>query len=328
MKAENREQRTAAFARPTASQGRQRPGFRRQMSRLRVAPAQQAEVRLPRLACQAVALRRLVLLLVLVFIIDRSVHGQAIILKSGQKVDTLGLHRDGDMVLGKIQVGAGSGEVGYHLSQIGKIEFPEPRGLKTATELMTQGQPEKALAEIEPVVKFYDAFKEIPGSWWGQSALIKVSLLAALQREGEAESLAADIQKSVTDPETARRAQVRLAGALIRKRDFDKAISICDAAIKENIDPEVVANAWLNKGDALFAQKEWDAALLAYLHVPIFFPDEKLVMPAALLGSGKASARLDDKPQATRSFNDLIAAFPKSAQAAVAQTELQKLQKK
>jgi tetratricopeptide (TPR) repeat protein len=255
-------------------------------------------------------------------------HGQTIISKTGQKVETQGLRRDGDMVLGKIQVGAGSGEIGYHLSQIAKIEFPEPRGLKSAADLMTQGQPEKALAEIEPVVAFYQAFKEIPGSWWSQAALIKVSMLAALQRAGEAEALAADIQKSVTDPETARGAQVRLAGGLIRKRDFQKALAICDAAIKESLDPEIVANAWLNKGDALFAQKEWDAALLAYLHVPFFFPDQKLVMPGALLGSGKASALLDDKTQATRSFNDLIAAFPKSAQAAVAQSELQKLQKK
>ena len=270
---------------------------------------------------------RFVLVLVILLVIDQSVHGQAIILKTGQKVDTLGVRREADMVLGKVQVGTGSGEIGYHLAQIAKIEFPEPRGLKSSAELMTQGQPEKALAEIEPVVGFYQAFKEVPGSWWAQAALTKVSVLAALKREAEAESLATDIQKSVTDPDTARGAQVRLAGALIRKRDFEKAIAICDAAIKESTDPEIVATAWLNKGDALFAQKDWDAALLAYLHVPIFFPDEKLVMPAALLGSGKSSARLEDKTQATRSFNDLIAAFPKSAQARVAQSELQKLQK-
>jgi len=256
-----------------------------------------------------------------------SAHGQAIILKTGQKVDTLGLRRESDMVMGKVQVGTGSGEIGYHISQIARIEFPEPRGLKNGADLMTQGQPEKALAEIEPVLGYYQGYKEVPGGWWAQAALVKVSVLAALQREPEAESLAADIQKSVMDPETARGAQLRLTPALIRKRDFEKAIAICAAAIKDSADPEILANAWVNKGDALFAQKQWDTALLAYLRVPIFFADEKLVMPAALLGSGKASARLDDKAQATRSFNALISAFPKSAQAAVAQAELQKMQK-
>lgn len=295
-----------------------RTKIRGQKSRLRMPTAWQAEVRF------SVAF---ILVLMLLLVIDQSAFGQAISLKTGQKVDTQGVRREGDLIMGKVQVGTGSGEIGYHLSQIAKIDFPEPRGLKSAADLMTQGQPQKAFAEIEPVVSFYQGFKEVPGSWWAQAALIKVSVLAALQREAEAESLAADIQKSVTDPETARGAQVRLAAGLIKKRQFEKVIAICDAAIKESADAQIVANAWLNKGDALFAQKEWDAALLAYLHVPIFYSDEKLVMPAALLGSGKASARLDDKVQATRSFNDLIAAFPKSAQAAVAQSELQKLQK-
>jgi tetratricopeptide (TPR) repeat protein len=266
-------------------------------------------------------------LLFLLLLLVRSVQGQAIVLKTGQKVDTLGLRRDADLVLGKVQVGSGSGEVGYHLAQIARIEFPEPRGLKSGADLMAQGQPEKALAEIEPVVGFYQQFKEVPGSWWAQAALIKVSALAALQREAEAESLANDIQKSVTDPETARGVQLRLTAGLIRKREFEKALAICDAAIKESADPDLLANAWVNKGDTLLAQKQWDAALLAYLHVPVFFADEKLIMPAALLGSGRAYARLDDKTGATRAFNDLISTFPQSAQATSAQSELQKLQK-
>jgi hypothetical protein len=189
------------------------------------------------------------LLLMLLLVIDQPAFGQAISLKTGQKVDTQGVRREGDLIMGKVQVGTGSGEIGYHLSQIAKIDFPEPRGLKSAADLMTQGQPQKAFAEIEPVVSFYQGFKEVPGSWWAQAALIKVSVLAALQREAEAESLAADIQKSVTDPETARGAQVRLAAGLIKKRQFEKVIAICDAAIKESADAQIVANAWLNKGD-------------------------------------------------------------------------------
>jgi tetratricopeptide (TPR) repeat protein len=269
-------------------------------------------------------LRRLVLTLMLLF--GESAHAQQITLKTGQKVDTLGVRRDGDMIMGKIQVGTGSGEIGYHVSQIAKIDFPEPRGLKNASDLMAQGQPEKALGEVEPVVGYYEPFKEVPGAWWAQAALLKVSVLAALRRDAEAETLASEIQKVVTDPETARAAQLRVAAGLIRKRDFEKAVTICDAAIKQSTDPEVLANAWVNKGDALLGQKQWDAALLAYLHVPVFYADESSSMPAALLGSGRAYWRLDDTARTKRSFNDLIAAYPKSAEAAVAQSEMKKMQ--
>lgn len=264
--------------------------------------------------------------IVLVLVIDQRAHAQTITLKTGQKVETQRVRRDGEMVMGTVQVGTGSGEVGYHGSQIARIEFPEPRGLKNASELLAQRQPDKALAEIEPVVVFYAPFKDVPGAWWAQAALIKVSALAALQRDAEADALAAEIQKAATDPEAALAIQVRLSSGLIRKKDFAKAIAICDAALKQSSNPEVMADAWVHKGDALLAQKQWDAALLAYLHVPVFYSDERSFIPAALLGSARAYTRLDDAARAKRSLNDLIAAYPKSAEAAVAQTELQKMQ--
>ena len=160
---------------------------------------------------------RFVLVLVILLVIDQSVHGQAIILKTGQKVDTLGVRREADMVLGKVQVGTGSGEIGYHLAQIAKIEFPEPRGLKSSAELMTQGQPEKALAEIEPVVGFYQAFKEVPGSWWAQAALTKdqsalstaKSQLASLQLSSQAAVTTA--QNAVTSAQNGRDAKLAAA---------------------------------------------------------------------------------------------------------------------
>ena len=178
------------------------------------------------------------------------------------------------------------------------------------------------------MVKYYQPFKEIPGAWWAQAAAIKVAVLAALRRENEGETLTNEIQKTVTDPETARSVQLRLAAGLIRKKEFEKALAICDTAIAQSNDPAVLAEAWIKKGDALFAQRQFDAALLAYLHVPVFYEDEKSFVPGALLGSARAYWRLDDAIQAKRSLNDLIAAYPKSAEATVAQSELQKMQTK
>jgi TolA-binding protein len=64
---------------------------------------------------------------------------------------------------------------------------------------------------------------------------------------------------------------------------------------------------------------------MAYLHVPIFYQDEKIFLPAAMLGSARAYRRLNDNDRARKSLNELITAFPQSAEAAAAQTELKKL---
>lgn len=265
------------------------------------------------------------LLLLILITISHSA-AQNIVLQTGQKIETQGVRRgEGDMVMGKVQVGTGSGEVGYHLPQIAKVEFPEPAALKTASDLLVQGQTDKAFAEIQPVVAYYAPFKDVPGNWWAQAALIKVSILAAQQKEKEAEELATEIEKSAKDADMTRAAQLRLVGALIRKREFDKAIGICDTALKSSTDPTTLATAWIAKGDALFAQKEWDEALMAYLHVPVFYFDQKIFQPAALLGSGKAYRRLNDIDRAKKSLNELISTYPQSAEAATAQTELKKL---
>lgn len=250
---------------------------------------------------------------------------QLILLKTGQKAETLGVRRSGDTVMGKIRVGTSSGEIGYQVSAIAKIEFPEPKALKTAAEFLTQGAPDKALAEIDPVVKFYAGFRDIPGAWWAPAALIRVSALVALRRDEEAEGLAMEIQKNSADPESARAATLRVVGGLIRKEAFEKALAICDAVLKESAKPEVLADAWVNKGDVLLARKQWDTALMAYLHVPIFYPSEKLYLPAALYGAGRAYRRLDDLELAKRSFKDLTDAFPQSAEAKLAKAEVQKM---
>ena len=267
------------------------------------------------------------LLIMLILMICSSVcYAQTITLKTGQKVDTLGLRRDGAMVMGKVQVGSGEGEIGYNVVQIAHIDFPEPRGIKAASDFLAQKQAQKALAEIEPVVAYYDGFREVPGTWWPQAALIKVSALTALQRDKEAEMLAQTIEKSSTDPDTARLVRVNLSSGMIRRSEFEKAIEYCDSAIKDSTDPHVLGEAWLHKGDAYAGMKQWDDALLAYLHIPVFYSDETALVPPALLGSARAYRRIDDPTRAKKTFNDLISSYPKSPEATLAATELRKLQ--
>jgi tetratricopeptide (TPR) repeat protein len=252
---------------------------------------------------------------------------QNIQLKSGQTIETKGVRRSGDMVMGAVQVGSSRGEVGYQASTIARIDFPEPPQLQTTETLLSQGEAAKALGDIEPVVKYYEPFRDLPGNFWAQAALLKVSALTGMQLDKEAETLGEEIRKNVTDPETARAAQLQIVSGLIRKEDYPKAIELCDGVIKESAKTSVLAEAWVRKGDALLAQRTYDGAVIAYLHVPVFYEDEKLWMPPALLGSARAFRGLEDLDRARKSLNDLTAQYPKTVQAETARAELQKLPK-
>lgn len=265
--------------------------------------------------------------LALLVLLVRLAGAQNIQLKTGQTIETKGVRRSGDMVMGAVQVGSSRGEVGYQVSTISRIDFPDPPQLKTTAALLSEGQPAKALADIEPVVKYYQPFRDLPGNYWEQAALLKVSALAGMQLDREAETLGDEIRKNVTDPETARAAQLQIVAGLVRKEDYAKAIELCDAVIKESAKPSVLAEAWVKKGDALLAQRTYDGAVLAFLHVPVFYEDEKLWMPPALLGSARAFRGLEDLDRAKKSFNDLAAQFPQSTQAEIARAELKRLPK-
>jgi len=260
-------------------------------------------------------------------ILVRQPLGQNVLLKSGQTIETKGVRRNGDMVMGKIQVGSSNGEIGYQASAIARIDFPEPPQLKTTAEFLSQSESSKALADIGPVVKYYTQFRDIPGNWWAQAALLEVSALSGMQLDKEAEALGQEIRRNATDPETARAVQLQLAPGLVRNEKFDQALQLCDNVIKDSARPEVLAEAWVRKGDVFLAQRQWDSALLAYLHIPVFYPGEKLWMPPALLGSARAFRGLDDLERAKKSLADLTTEFPKSPQAEIAQAELKKLRK-
>ena len=270
---------------------------------------------------------RFTLVAFVLLILVRQALGQNILLKSGQTIETKGVRRSGDMVMGKIQVGSSHGEIGYQASAIARIDFPEPPQLKTTAEFLSQSESSKALADIGPVVKYYTQFRDIPGNWWAQAALLEVSALSGMQLDKEAEALGQEIRRNATDPETARAAQLQLVPGLVRNEKFDQALQLCDNVIKDSARPEVLAEAWVRKGDVFLAQRQWDSALLAYLHIPVFYPEEKLSMPPALLGSARAFRGLDDLERAKKSLADLTTEFPKSPQAEMAQAELKKLRK-
>ena len=63
----------------------------------------------------ALSVGRFPILLLILLLIVSFAPAQTITLQTGQKIETQGIRRDGDMVMGKVQVGTGSGEVGYHL---------------------------------------------------------------------------------------------------------------------------------------------------------------------------------------------------------------------
>ncbi|MEQ1862770.1 MAG: hypothetical protein ABMA13_22850, partial [Chthoniobacteraceae bacterium] len=249
----------------------------------------------------------------LLLLLASALHAQSIVMKDGRVIATKAMRRQGDSIVATVELPGGdprkTGELGFPLAQIAKLDFPEPPQLRTAPDLITRGKAADAIAQIDPVVKFYEAFRDAPGSWWAEAAILKAQALAALGRDAEAAPIVEQVARIATDPETQRAAEVQLAAGLVKKGNHTRALEIAQRALKEATRPAVRAAAGVIKGECLLAAQQWDAAVLAFLQVPVFFPGEKVLLPQSMLGAARAQFGMDDLPRARATLDELLAAI-------------------
>ena len=259
---------------------------------------------------------------------------QTFFMKDGREIVAKGLRRQGDTLMATIQLpptqegqAPQTGEFGYPIAQVSRIDFPEPAQLKIATDLIAAGRIPEAIAQLDPIVKYYESFRDAPGSWWANAALLKEEGLISDGRDKEADAIGEEISRLASEPETVSTAKALLAGSFARHGDAARALEICDAVIKQSNRPETLAIAYLAAGQSHLARKEWDSALLAFLEIPVFYPEERLFLPPSMLGSGRAYAGLEDFARAKSTLQGVIATYGSSREARQAKAELENVAK-
>ena len=135
--------------------------------------------------------------------------GITIQMKDGTTQTAKALRREKDTIIATMEAPpAKSGNVGLPLAQITKIEFGEPAALRTAPDLLLQGKSEEALAQIDLALRYYEGFRDAPGSWWADLLLMKMNAFISLGRGTEAAALAESMSSQSTEPEAKRAASV------------------------------------------------------------------------------------------------------------------------
>jgi tetratricopeptide (TPR) repeat protein len=248
----------------------------------------------------------------------------SLLLKNGQVVPADGLQRNGDMLTVTVKTpSGGTGQIAFQVSDVAQLTLPAPPALATALDLLAKGHADQALAQIDPIVAFQETLRDIPGNWWTKTALVKSSALVALNRAPEAVPVLKDIMSYSNDPETQLAAKLQMA-LIAPPKDPTEALAGYDAVIAQSFDAKTLTQAWIAEGDIHFAQHEFDEALLAYLTVPVFYPDHNPLVPRALWGVAQSYAKLKDTKNQEKTLNELVTDYPDTPEASLAKAELMK----
>jgi len=220
------------------------------------------------------------------------------------------------------------------ISEVEGIVWAQPEKITQAQIYVSRGEPNLALDEIEPVIKFFEPMKKIPGSWWLKASMIKLDALDRLENDVTIASFLENLERADDGalPELTTKIKVARLVQSYRKNEFEKVINESTELIKSVDEVEILARLHILKGNSLLVTKKYEDAMNTFLRVPVFYGSQVEQIPKALLGAAQAFRGMDGpatKEQkledvSNRYLRNLIANYPLSKEAEVAKKLLPK----
>jgi hypothetical protein len=220
------------------------------------------------------------------------------------------------------------------LSEVERIIWPSSERLAEAQLFVSRGEPAKALDSVEPLIKFFDAFKKVPGSLWLKASMVKLDALDRLENDAVIGAFLDNLEKNDdgSNPELANKIKLARLMQRARRGEHDTVITDATDLIGKLDDLDVLARLHLVKAGSLLATKKYEAAMNTYLRVPVFYGSQAEHLPKAMLGAARAFRGMDSpatreqklEEVSNRYLRDLIATFPVSKEAEEAKKLLPK----
>jgi tetratricopeptide (TPR) repeat protein len=245
---------------------------------------------------------------------------QTFYFNDGRKVSLSEARIKGTNIIVALKVdGGGSAEITLPISTLNRIDWPAPAALAAAEADLNADRPADALKKIDAILSEQEAFREVPGSWWNQGAVIKTIALARVGKDVDADVMLERLRRAKADSADIARADIAIINQLVAKGKTDEASARMEKLQSSATDEESLAALAVLKGGILAKSGRTEEALLSYLRVPVFSPAAATQMPAALLGAARAYQKLGDAERAASTLATLTSRFPNSPEAAQAQ---------
>jgi len=212
----------------------------------------------------------------------------------------------------------GSASLTLPISSVSRIDWPAPPAIAAAEADLKADRPADALKKIDSVLPEQEPFREIPGSWWNQGAVVKTVALARLGKDVDAGVMLERMRRAKAPAEDISRGEVAIIDQLVAAGKTADATARLDKLMETTTDDAGLASIAITKGRIFERAGKTEEALLSYLRVPVFYPSEDDQMPAALLGAARAYKKLGDEGRAAGTLSTLTTRFPNSPEAAQA----------
>jgi len=183
----------------------------------------------------------------------------------------------------KLKEGGASGEIRLPISSVARVDWPAPPELTEAESRLIAGEAGEALVGIDAVLPVHEPFKDVPGSWWHRATIVRLEAFARLGRRVDAEVELERLRRSKSGTTLVPRGIVAIAASLAETGKAGEARDLLTLVDRDSASDALKARLALVDGRIYAASGDTEAALLAFLRVPVLFPTQREPQSAALL---------------------------------------------
>lgn len=251
-------------------------------------------------------------------------HAQAIILKNGERLPSGSFSVDAGKVSKTIKLSNGQeAKASINITDIARLEWPEVREVLEAQAMLAEGKSKEAIEQLAKAKEYFKPFKSIPGSPYNDISLAHVE---ALDQAGDFDSLIRvlpEVEAMKWDDQN--KLKVRILKLNMDRRtsgDQDAILSQAQDLLKDTLDSAIAARLWMTVAEIHTRKERWEEALMAYLHVPVFYGSQAALVPQAELAAARSLVKMERFKDAVGFYQRIAEAYPGSQTAETAKKEM------
>lgn len=250
--------------------------------------------------------------------------GQSLILRDGSRIEKGQFEVKGDKIVRTIVLGNGQkAQVNINTSDIDSLDWPDVPELLEAQNQLSAGKVQDAVATLQKTKEFFDPFKTISGSPYQQVAMAYVE---ALDQAGDFDTLLRalpEVEKMEWDKQNQLKLQIiKLNMQRRTSSNHEEILAQAKNILSGTDDSAIAGRIWMTIADIHLRKEAYEEALMAALHVPVFYGSQGSLVPQAELFAARCLVKMERFEDARGFYERIIQAYPGSESENVAKKEL------
>lgn len=249
---------------------------------------------------------------------------QMIILKDNQRINASDFTVADGKISRTVKLSNGTNaQATLALTDIDRMDWPNVKEVQEAELLRSQGKVKEAIEILVKALDFFKPFRNIKGNPYPDVAFAHVE---ALDQAGDFDTLI----RVLPDVELmkwneAKKLKLGIIKLNMERRttqDQDSVLAKAESLLRDTDDSDVSARLWMTIGEVHTKKGRWEEALMAYLHVPVFYGSQAALVPQAELSAARSLSGMERYKDAVVMYQRISETYKGSGIAETAKKEM------